>query len=107
MALLYQGGYLTIDERIDGETVLLRIPNHEVRSSLYRGYLSSVLGVDFALDAFSRTAKKTPAELFADETGAKFKELLKAAFAKIPHEWLDKDEKAIYIGEVKTEAARV
>ena len=95
VALLYQGGYLTIDKRIDFETVLLRIPNQEVRSSLYRGYLSSVLGVDFALDAFSRTAKKSDAELFADESGAKFAALLKMAFAKIPHEWLDKDEKQI------------
>ena len=95
VALLYQGGYLTIDKRIDSETVLLRIPNFEVRSSLYRGYLSSVLGVDFALDAFSLTAKKTSDELFADETGAKFAALLKAAFAKIPHEWLDRDEKEI------------
>ena len=95
VALLYQGGYLTIDRRIDSETVLLRIPNEEVRTSLYRGYLSSVLGVDFELDAFSRTAKKTAAELFADETGAKFASLLKTAFAKIPHEWLDKDEKEV------------
>ena len=95
VALLYQGGYLTIDKRIDAETVLLRIPNHEVRGSLYRGYMSSVLGVDFALDAFSRTAKKTAVELFADETGAKFSALLRTAFAKIPHEWLDKDEKEV------------
>ena len=95
VALLYQGGYLTIDGRIDGETVLLRIPNHEVRNSLYRGYMSSVLGVDFELDDFSLAAKETAAELFADETGAKFAALLKTAFAKIPHEWLDKDEKEV------------
>ena len=95
VALLYQGGYLTIDKRIDGETVLLRIPNQEVSTSLYRGYISRLLGVDFALDAFSRPAKKTAAELFADETGAKFATLLKTAFAKIPHEWLDKSEKEI------------
>ena len=95
VALLYQGGYLTIDRRIDSETVALRIPNEEVRTSLYRGYLSSVLGVDFELDAFSRTAKETAAGLFADETGAKFASLLKTAFAKIPHEWLDKDEKEV------------
>ncbi len=49
-ALLYQGGYLTIDRRIDGETVALRFPNEEVRSSLYRGYLSQILGNDFELD---------------------------------------------------------
>ena len=95
VALLYQGGYLTIDKRIDGETVLLRIPNQEVSTSLYRGYISRLLGVDFALDAFSRPAKKTSAELFADETGAKFAALLKTAFAKIPHEWLDKGEKEV------------
>ena len=95
VALLYQGGYLTIDRRIDSETVVLRIPNEEVRGSLYRGYLSSVLGVDFALDAFALTAKKTARELAADELGAKFTALLRTAFAKIPHEWLDKDEKEV------------
>ena len=95
VALLYQGGYLTIDRRIDSETVMLRIPNEEVRGSLYRGYLSSVLGSDFALDAFALTAKKTARELVADEAGAKFAALVKTAFAKIPHEWLDKDEKQV------------
>ena len=95
VALLYQGGYLTIDRRIDGETVVLRIPNEEVRNSLYRGYVSELFGKDFELDDFLMTAEETSAELFADETGAKFAALLKAAFAKIPHEWLDKDEKEI------------
>ena len=95
VSLLYQGGYLTIDGRGNGETVALRIPNEEVRSSLYRGYLSQLLGNDFELDDFSLTAEETAAELFADETGAKFAALLKTAFAKIPHEWLDKGEKEI------------
>ena len=95
VALLYQGGYLTIDRRIDSETVALRIPNEEVRNSLYRGYISELFGKDFELDDFSMVAEETAAGLFADETGAKFAELLKTAFAKIPHEWLDKDEKEI------------
>ena len=95
VALLCQGGYLTIDRRIDSETVLLRVPNEEVRISLYRGYISRLLGVDFALDAFQQTAKRTARELFADETGAKFANLLRTAFAKIPHEWLDRDEKEV------------
>ena len=95
VALLYQGGYLTIDRRIDSETVVLRIPNEEVRSSLYRGYVSELFGKDFELDDFSLTAKETASELFADETGAKFASLLKTAFAMIPHEWLDKDEKEV------------
>ena len=95
VALLYQGGYLTIDRRIDSETVVLRIPNEEVRNSLYRGYISELFGNDFELDDFSMIAEDTARELFADETGAKFKALLAAAFAKIPHEWLDKDEKEV------------
>ena len=94
-ALLYQGGYLTIDRRIDGETVVLRIPNEEVRDSLYDGYIARVFGRDFELDDFELAAARTADELFADETGAKFASLLKTAFAKIPHEWLDKDEKEV------------
>ena len=39
-ALLYQGGYLTIDRRVDSETVVLKIPNEEVRDSLYDGYIA-------------------------------------------------------------------
>ena len=95
VALLYQGGYLTIDRRIDSETVVLRIPNEEVRNSLYRGYVSELFGKDFELDDFSMAAEDTAQELAADETGAKFASLLKTAFAKIPHEWLDKDEKEL------------
>ena len=95
VALLYQGGYLTIDRRIDSETVVLKIPNEEVRGSLYRGYVSELFGKDFELDDFSLTAKETAHELAADELGAKFALLLKSAFAKIPHEWLDKDEKEV------------
>ena len=94
-ALLYQGGYLTIDRRIDSETVVLKIPNEEVRDSLYDGYIARLLGRDFELDDFELTAEKSARELVADELGAKFANLLKTAFAKIPHEWLDKDEKEV------------
>ena len=94
-ALLYQGGYLTIDRRIDSETVVLKIPNEEVRDSLYDGYIARLFGRDFELDDFELTAEKSAQELAADELGAKFAALLKTAFAKIPHEWLDKDEKEV------------
>ena len=94
-ALLYQGGYLTIDRRINSETGVLRIPNEEVRDSLYDGYMGQLFGRDFELDDFELAAENTARELFADETGAKFATLLKTAFAKIPHEWLDKSEKEI------------
>ena len=95
VALLYQGGYLTIDRRVDSETVVLKIPNEEVRTSLYRGYVSSLFGTDFELDDFSLTAEETARELADDEMGVKFANLLRTAFAKIPHEWLDKDEKEV------------
>ncbi len=36
VSLLYQGGYLTIEKRLDDELVGLRIPNQEVRQSLER-----------------------------------------------------------------------
>jgi len=39
--------------------VLLKIPNHEVRQSLERGYVSRLLGKDFELDAMRRTAVKS------------------------------------------------
>ena len=94
-ALLYQGGYLTIDRRVDGETVVLRIPNEEVCDSLYDGYVARLFGRDFELDDFELAAARTAEELAADELGGKFAALLKTAFAKIPHEWLDKDEKEV------------
>ena len=94
-ALLYQGGYLTIDRRIDSETVVLKIPNEEVRDSLYDGYIARLFGRDFELDDFELTAARTARELAEDELGEKFADLLKTAFAKIPHEWLDRDEKEV------------
>ena len=43
----------------------MKIPNNEVRTSLYRGYMSRLIGVDFALDFFRQRAKKTAQELVA------------------------------------------
>ena len=94
-ALLYQGGYLTIDKMVDGDTVVLRMPNEEVRDSLYDGFLASIFGRDFGLDDFEFTAEETAKELVEDELGGKFTALLKTAFAKVPHEWLVKDERII------------
>lgn len=41
---------VTIDRRIDSETVVLRIPNEEVCDSLYDGYIAQLFGRDFELD---------------------------------------------------------
>ena len=66
-----------------------------MRDSLYDGYIAQLFGRDFELDDFELAAARTASELVDDELGAKFAALLKTAFAKIPHEWLDKDEKEV------------
>ena len=93
VALLYQGGYLTIDRRVDDETVLLKIPNHEVRQSLEAGYVSRLFGRDFSIDAVVRTAKRTAAQLAAEGYTDAFRAMLQSAFALLPHDWVCKDEK--------------
>ena len=93
VALLYQGGYLTIDQRVDDEFVLLKIPNHEVRQSLEQGYISRLLGKDFELDAILRTARRTAAQLAAEGYTDDFRTMLQSAYSLLPHDWVCKDEK--------------
>lgn len=107
MALLYQGGYLTIDRRIDSETVVLRISNEEVRGSLYRGYVSELFGKDFELDDFSLTAKETAAELFADECRERrYADAYAAEVRRIVYVGVNYDPAVRTIGAVKTEPAQ-
>ena len=93
VALLYQGGYLTIDRRITDERVLLKIPNHEVRQSLEHGYISRLLGRDFQIDNFRFTAEDSAAQLAAEGYTDAFRTMLQSAFALLPHDWVCKDEK--------------
>jgi len=93
VALLYQGGYLTIDESLDDLFVSLKIPNEEVRTSLYRGHMAAILGKDFEIDGFMRAADKTAKSLLAEGVGEKFLTFLRAGFSKLPHDWVAKDER--------------
>ena len=93
VALLYQGGYLTIDRRINDERVLLKIPNHEVRQSLEQGYISRLLGRDFQIDSFRFTAEDSAAQLAAEGYTDSFRTMLQSAFSLLPHDWVCKDEK--------------
>ena len=93
VALLYQGGYLTIDKPVDFETVRLKIPNHEVLDSLYDGYIANLLGKDFEIDEMEITAEETAASIAADPTGEAVKKLMVAAYSRLPHDWVCKDEK--------------
>ena len=92
-ALLYQGGYLTIDEPIDDMVVTLKIPNLEVRTSLFDGYMAQVLGRDFALANFEASAIGTARKMAVDPTGGEMKKLLISAYARLPHDWVCKNEK--------------
>ena len=92
VALLYQGGYLTIDRRVDDETVLLKIPNHEVRQSLEKGYVSRLLGKDFAIDELMRTARRSAAQIAAEGYTDSFRTMLQSAYSLLPHDWVCKGE---------------
>ena len=95
-ALLYQGGYLTIDKVVvvnKMRKLKLRIPNQEVRISLERGYMSNLLGRTFHLDEFKNKAEVTADEIAADPTGGEMKKLLISAYARLPHDWVCKNEK--------------
>ena len=93
VALLYQGGYLTIDEPVDFETALLKIPNHEVFDSLYDGYVARLLGRDFEIDDFEGKAGRMAKALLAEGVGEKFVGFLRAGFSKLPHDWVARDER--------------
>ena len=95
-ALLYQGGYLTIDhtERVGViNKMKLRVPNEEVRISLERGYMASLLGRDFELSDFINAADDAAERIAADPTGEEVRKLLVTAYSKLPHDWICKDEK--------------
>ena len=95
-ALLYQGGYLTIDHVVVKNKVRklqLRIPNEEVRISLQRGYMAETLGRDFQLSGFKNAADSTADAIAEDPTGSTIKQLLVTAYSKLPHDWVCKDEK--------------
>jgi len=93
VALLYQGGYLTIDRRITDERVLLKIPNHEVRQSLEWGFISRLLGRDFEIDNLQFTAEDTAAALAAEGFTDTFGKMLRSAYSLLPHDWVCRDER--------------
>ena len=93
VALLYQGGYLTIDKPIDDETALLKIPNLEVRDSLYDVYISRLLGRDFEIDEMECTADETAECIASDPSGDAMKKLFVTAYSKLPADWKFRDER--------------
>ena len=96
-ALLFQTGYLTIQERSDigGETLFrLGYPNREVRQSLNRSLLRYLSG---------RTTRQGPNsirlhELLSANDWGQLKELFHAFYASIPHQWYTNNDIANFGG---------
>ena len=84
-ALLYQSGYLTLKETFDETTYSLGIPNNEVRDSLTKGYVGSLMGAAFA--SWNDRAQRARLELRAKGVDTLLSKNLRAAFAAVPHDW--------------------
>lgn len=97
--LLYQTGYLTIEEKIEdfsGVRYRLGIPNFEVRSSLNRELLFSYLEAVEVVNHESLASKTRQAVLNDDVVG--FIETVKALFAGIPYQNYTRNELMKYEG---------
>ena len=89
-ALLYQSGYLTLKETFDDTTYSLGIPNNEVRDSLTKGYIGSLMGASFSM--WNDRAQRARLELRAKGVETLIGKNLRAAFAAVPHDWRMENE---------------
>ena len=88
--LLYQTGYLTIKEAFDDGVISLKVPNYEVLDSINQGTMAQWVG-DRAQESIV-SAKKTRRELLAKGMDFILEKSLTSCYARIPHEWVCKDE---------------
>ena len=91
LALLYQGGYLTIKRVRPSGRLELGIPNEEVSTSLAKGYVSTLLRN--SMSDWNEELADAQDDLIAKGVETLLKKNLKAAFAAVPHEWKIEDEK--------------
>ena len=95
-ALMYQSGYLTIKgivkkpDNDDQKTVILGIPNREVRRALRTGWFDSVVKVSASeFEALVNVAKR---QVAAGDVDSLVNETLYRIYAKIPPEWRIRSE---------------
>ena len=88
--LLYQTGYLTLQETFDDGMVSLKVPNYEVLDSLNLGSMGDWLGEN--VDGTVAAAKRTRRALIAKGMDFILEESLSSCFSRIPYEWACKDE---------------
>ena len=91
LALLFQTGYLTIQDAYDDGIVSLKVPNYEVLDSINQGSMSQWLPEMGNIDTVAE-AKRTRRTLLAKGMDFILEKSLLACYSRIPHEWVCKDE---------------
>ncbi|MDE0263232.1 MAG: AAA family ATPase [Bryobacterales bacterium] len=98
-ALLFQSGYLTVQERLESAgspCYRLAYPNREVRQSLNGDLLSRVLGGGKTGERISQTTRLREVLAAGDLAGLESE--LRAFLASIPHQWHSKNPMGSYEG---------
>ena len=98
-ALLFQSGYLTVQERLEiagSPCYRLGYPNREVRQSLNEDLLSRVLGAGKTGERISQTSRLREVLVAGDLAGLESE--LRAFLASIPHQWHSKNPMGSYEG---------
>ena len=97
VALLYQGGYLTIKEVKRGDPTadetdkyVLAPPNLEVHEALKRGYLSQVMGLKEG--SFTTLVDMAKRQIASGDWKGYLCESLFGLYASVPPDWRIKDE---------------
>ena len=91
VALLYQGGYLTIKRVRPSGRLELGMPNEEISSSLAKGYVSTLLRN--GMPDWNEELADAQDDLIEKGVETLLCKNLRAAFAAVPHEWKLKDER--------------
>ncbi len=85
VALMYQGGYLTIKEVDENGDMTLGIPNKEISSSLHEGFAASLFKASFT--DWNDRLIHSRRDLRANGVEVFLRRNLKAAFSTVPYEW--------------------
>ena len=91
VALLYQGGYLTIKRVRPSGRLELGMPNEEISSSLAKGYVSTLLRN--GMPDWNEELADAQDDLIEKGVETLLCKNLRAAFAAVPHEWKINDER--------------
>ncbi len=95
LPLMYQGGYLTIKDVDEVGTLILGVPNHEVRESLSNAYFADIIEDDNVGIFYAN--QQNAARALANGNLEKAIALFRSAISKLPFSWLIKDEGSVKV----------